>query len=68
MPTIEQIASDPARTKKLLADLGALFDAMKPLFDAVNKSMEDFAEAMRRDPQLARLIEEHARSQGLAGG
>lgn len=68
MPTIEQIASDPAYTKKLLADLGALIEAMKPLFDAVTKAMEDFGEAVRRDPQLARLIEEHARIQGLDRG
>lgn len=64
MPTIEQIASDPARTKKLLADLGDLLGAMKPFFDAATKAMEDFGKAVRIDPQLARALEEHARRAG----
>ena len=51
-----------------LAQLQRAFELLKPFIDAVNKAMEDFGEAVRRDPQLARLIEEHARIQGLDRG
>ena len=57
--------------EKMRAAMGQMkraCDLLAPLFAAATKAMEDFGEAVRRDPQLARLIEEHARIQGLDRG
>ncbi len=48
--------------------LGRCFEALKPFVEAVDKAMRDFSAAVAADPQLARLIEEHARLQGLDRG
>lgn len=42
--------------------------AMVPFFQGVRQAMDDFAAAVRRDPQLARLLEEHARAHGAPRG